>query len=169
MERDEAARIFASDDSLSDSITILFQRLLSLYRQNIDKMVQPYDVSVGQTQLLYILSQKEGRNQAELAKALGVRPPSLTSMLNRMEHAGLLERRSSDTDQRAYNVYLTDKGERVSRKLSAITRFINKRMLAGFRGEEKLLLLRLLEHMTRNMRRQSAELSLTYHDEPPEK
>ena len=167
MEHDETAQVFAADNSLSSSIIMLFPRLLSLYRQNIDKMVQPFDISAGQTPLLYLLSQKEGRNQAELAKVLGVRPSSLTSMLNRMEHAGLLERRASDTDQRAYNIYLTDKGRRISKKLSAITRFINERTLAGFRGEEKLLLLRLLEHMMSNMRRQSAELSLTNPDELP--
>jgi DNA-binding MarR family transcriptional regulator len=132
-------------------------------------MVQPYDVSAGQTPLLYLLSQKEGRNQAELAKAMGVKPSSLTSMLNRMEKVGLLKRCVSDTDQRAYNIYLTDKGKSVSKKLSAITRFINERTLAGFRGEEKLLLLRLLEHMMSNMRRQSAELSLAGADEPPDK
>jgi len=168
MEHDEAAQVFAAGDSLSSSIIILFPRLLSLYRQNIYKMVQPYGVSAGQTPLLYILSRKEGGNQAELAKALGVRPSSLTSMLNRMEHAGLLERRASDTDQRAYNIFLTDKGRRVSKKLSAITKFINERTLAGFRGEEKLLLLRLLEHMMSNMRRQRAELSLINPDELPD-
>ena len=167
MEHDEATTVFAADNSLSGSIIMLLPRLLSLYRQNIDKMVQPYDVSAGQTPLLYMLSRHEGRNQAELAKELGVKPSSFTSMLNRMEHAGLLERRASDTDQRAYNIYLTDKGKRVSKKLSAITKFINERTLAGFRGEEKLLLLRLLEHMMSNMRRQSAELSLANPDEQP--
>ena len=127
MEHNETATVFAADNSLSSSIIMLFPRLLSLYRHNIDKMVQPYDVSAGQTPLLRLLSQREGRNQAELAKVLGVKPSSLTSMLNRMGHAGLLERRVSDTDQRAYNIYLTDKGKRVSKKLSAITRFINER------------------------------------------
>ena len=162
------AQVFPARDSLSGSVATLLPRLLSLYRQNIDKMVQPYEVSVGQTPLLYVLNRKEGGNQAELAKILGVKPSSLTSMLNRMEKAGLLERRASDTDQRAHNVYLTHKGKRVSRKLSAITRFINERTLAGFRGEEKLLLLRLLEHMMSNMKRQSAELSLAGSDELPD-
>ena len=40
------------------------------YRQNNDKMVEPYDVSAGQTPLLHILNQKEGRNQAELVEVL---------------------------------------------------------------------------------------------------
>ena len=167
MENDELARAFAAKDSLSGSIATILPRFLSLYRRNIDIMARPYDVSAGQTRLLYLLNQKEGRNQAELAKGLGVRPSSLTSMLNRMVKAGLLERRASDTDQRAQNIYLTDKGKGVSRKLSAITRFINERTLAGFRGEEKLLLLRLLEHMMSNMRRQSEELSLANPDELP--
>jgi len=162
------ATVLTARDSLSGSVVKLLPRLLSLYRHNIDKMVQPYDVSAGQTPLLYLLNQKEGRNQAELAKVLGVKPSSLTSMLNRMGKTGLLERRASDTDLRAYNIYLTDKGRRVSKKLSAITRFINERTLAGFRGEEKLLLLRLLEHMMSNMRRQSAELSLANPDELPD-
>lgn len=155
----------ANQDSVASSIAFLLSPLLSIYKQNIDKMVQPYGISAGQAPLVMLLATKDGRTQKELAYHLGVKPSSLTTMINRMEKTGLVERRRNETDNRAVNVFLTPKGRRASRKMQAIVRFINERNLAGFREEEKILLLRFMEQMMQNMLNQRDELMLIKEDE----
>lgn len=146
------------DEPVATTVTNMLSPIIHLYRQNIDVMLQPFGVSAGQSPLLSLLLKKDGQFQKDLAQQLGVKPSSLTTMLNRMERSGLLRREKSDTDQRACRVYLTKKGRHISKKMQAVIRFINERNLAGFRGEEKLLLLRLLEQMDANMKKQHAEL-----------
>lgn len=151
--------------SISNEIAALLAPTLTLYRQNIDKMVQPYGISAGQSPLFMLLSLQDGQNQMQLARKLGIKPSSLTTMLNRLEKNGLLERRRNSSDHRECNVFLTPKGWRASKKLAAIVHFVNERNVAGFRQEEKLLLLRLLEQMAANMEKQRSELAQVREDE----
>ena len=58
----------------------------------------------------------DGRKQAEIAKGLCVKPASLTVMLQRMEQAGLVNRKSDEQDQRVQRVYITELGRETSKK-----------------------------------------------------
>lgn len=151
--------------SAASSIASMLAPLLNLYRQNIDKMVQPYGISAWQTPVVNYLYIKDGQTQKELAQKMGTKPSSITSMLTRMESSGIVTRRQNENDKRAMNIYLTDKGRRAARKLGAIVRFIDERNLAGFMIEEKILLKRLMEQMLNNMQKQHEELQLIKQDE----
>ncbi len=152
-------------NSVATSVALLLPALLSLHKQNIDKMIQPFGISSGQSTLLMLLSQNDGQRQTDLARQLNVKAPSLTTMINRMEKANLLIRIKSDDDHRTCKVYLTNKGRRASKRMNAVIRFLNERNLAGFRQEEKLLFLRFLEHMAENLEKQKNELAMIRMDE----
>lgn len=151
--------------SVSSVISFMLGPLSTLYRQNIDKIVSPYGISAAQAPLLLMLSAADGQCQKDLAQRLGIKPSSLTTMVGRMERAGVIERQKNEADQRSFHVYLTPKGRRAAKKLRAVIRFINERNLAGFRSEEKILFLRFMEQMTANMEKQREELALIREDE----
>lgn len=155
------------DEALTvpSAVSFMLGPLSTLYRQNIDRIVQPYGISAGQAPLLMMLTSGDGQCQKDLALKLGIKPSSLTTMLNRMEKAGVIVRQKSATDQRSYHVYMTAKGRRAAKKLKAVIRFINERNLAGFRNEEKILFLRFMEQMAKNMEKQKEELALIREDE----
>lgn len=48
-----------------------------------------------------------------LAEKLGVTTGTLTVMVDRLEKAGYVERNNDPNDRRAFNVVLTDKGEKI--------------------------------------------------------
>ncbi len=154
----------SSEESLATAVTNRLAPLLNLYRQNIDIMLHPFGISAGQAPLLGLLLKQDGQFQKDLAQKLGVRASSLTTMVDRLERAQLLRRERSESDHRTCRVYLTERGRRISKKTQAVIRFINERNLAGFRGEEKLLILRLLDQMALNMQKQHYEL-LTIKDD----
>ncbi|MFQ9393798.1 MAG: MarR family winged helix-turn-helix transcriptional regulator [Lachnospiraceae bacterium] len=64
----------------------------------------------GDPRLLMYVYFHDGRKQAEIAKGLCVKPASLTVMLQRMEQAGLVNRKSDEQDQRVQRVYITRAG-----------------------------------------------------------
>lgn len=147
-------------DELAESISMMLGPMLNRYRQNIDKLVQPYGFSAGQVPLILLLSERDGQTQKELARQMEVTPASLTSMLGRVEKTGLVVRRRSDTDHRTIHVHLTVRGRNASKRLGAIIRFVNARNLAGFRTEEKILFQRFMVQMDDNMKTHREELDL---------
>jgi MarR family transcriptional regulator, transcriptional regulator for hemolysin len=74
--------------------------------------------------------------QRELAEVLGVEGPTLTRHLARMEAEGLIERRRTSADRRAAIVHLTDAGEAMHERLSAIVSASGDIVLKGFTPEE---------------------------------
>ena len=66
--------------------------------------------SSGQPKVLDYLRDHNGANQKEIASACHIEPGSLTSVLNRMEENGLIERRMLDGNRRTFYIFMTEKG-----------------------------------------------------------
>ena len=58
-----------------------------------------------------------GLNQVTLAQLLGIEGPSLVRLLDRLAAAGLVRRESDAMDRRANQLWLTEAGHRLHRKL----------------------------------------------------
>lgn len=67
-------------------------------------------MSAGQELVLAELWREDGLNQTELGSRLGIRPPTVTKMLRRMERSGLIDRRSDADDARVLHVFLASRG-----------------------------------------------------------
>src|SRR3546814_5681847 len=66
-------------------------------------------ITGAQWRLLFTVSRNEGQNQGATAELLEVEPITLCRMIDRMEDAGMVERRPDPNDRRAWRLYLTDK------------------------------------------------------------
>lgn len=73
---------------------------------------------------------------SQLARLLGVSPPAVTVLLERLEGMGLLRRTSSIRDRRQVDLDLTDEGEELVRKVNARRRALVKKVLAGMEKED---------------------------------
>lgn len=85
----------------------------------------------GDPRLLMYVYFHDGRKQAEIAKGLCVKPASLTVMLQRMEQAGLVNRKSDEQDQRVQRVYITELGRETSKKTVELFQKAVKGFLKG--------------------------------------
>ena len=54
----------------------------------------------GQDQIMLALSQLDGQTPGQLAGKLGVRPPTITKTINRLQAQGVLDKRASEEDAR---------------------------------------------------------------------
>ena len=76
-------------------------------------------VSIPQCDVLTTLSEQKGVNQQELAKRLYVTKGNISGLLDRLEAAGFVERRSLASDRRQYSIHLTDAGRTMAEKAIA--------------------------------------------------
>jgi DNA-binding MarR family transcriptional regulator len=97
------------DPSLVEAVEALRELILAgdHYRQN---MTLYLDLDMSQTQALSYLYSRGDMGQSELGALLGFNTSSMTALVDRLERAGIAERRPHPTDRRRSVVHLTDSG-----------------------------------------------------------
>lgn len=110
----------------------------------------------GQDAVLLQLAQEDGLPPGVLAQRLGVRPPTITKTVSRLQAQGFVSRQASDSDQRQSHIFLTDRGHDVILIIEKLVRRTEKDCLRGFEKKERRLLVKLLTRIERNL---DAEMS----------
>lgn len=103
------------------------------------------DVSSAQVGALFFVESRPGCLQRELAAALGQHDSAATGMVGRMEEAGLLRRRPSERDRRAWALEATPRGRRVLRRVRPLLDELNAALGEGFGPDELAVVARFLE------------------------
>jgi len=137
----------------SDSLYYLLLRVIRLHYHRSHTLLEEIGVYPGQPPLLYILHQKGGLSQTELANELKIKPSTITVMLNHMEKEELVKREKDPDDQRISRVYLTKKGKELFSELDKKINSISKECFANFNSEERIILRRLLKQIAENLER----------------
>src|SRR5436190_24248761 len=92
-----------------------------------------------------------GIRQVELAEALDVEPITLCRMIDRLEEAGLVERRRDEADRRAWRIHLKPAAAPMLVKLEEMGSAFNADMLAGISAADRETVLRVLGQMRGNL------------------
>ena len=104
-----------------------------------------------QWRALVVVSRNEGINQGGLAELLEVEPITLCRMIDRLEEAGLVERRRYPADRRAWQIFLTDKAGPVLEKVRGIADELFASVVEGIPTADQVTLSRSLERMRENL------------------
>lgn len=105
----------------------------------------------GQDAVLLKLAEEDGLPPGILAQRLGVRPPTVTKTISRLQAQGFVTKQASESDQRQTHVFLTDQGHDVIRVIEKLVRKTEKDCLRGFEKKERKVLLKLLARMENNL------------------
>ena len=87
-----------------------------LIQKRILEKVKESGLTLGQPKVLDYLKSHDGASQKEIAAGCFIEAGSLTSILNRMEEKGLIERRMLNGNRRTFHIFMTESG-RKSQKL----------------------------------------------------
>jgi DNA-binding MarR family transcriptional regulator len=104
-----------------------------------------------QAAVLAYLARQEGINQAALAQLLELEPITLARLLDRLQAAGLVERRPDPKDRRAHLLYLTAAAYPLLDRIFALAAEVREDALAGVAEAERGRLLDLLIEMKANL------------------
>jgi len=106
-------------DPLSAEVFSAFRRTMHLNRQLLGRMMAEHGNHPGAAGVLRALSERDGITQRDLAEVLHLSRPTVTTMLQRLEQNGLIERWDDEVDQRLTRIRLTGQGRSQSEKLES--------------------------------------------------
>jgi MarR family transcriptional regulator, organic hydroperoxide resistance regulator len=138
-------------DQLQGYIGYHLLQALRAHRRLAEAAFSEIGLYPGQEMLLFQLWQEEGVTQSQLVEKLCVEPPTVTKTLQRLEKAGIIERKQDAEDARVSRVYLTPKGEALKEQVQKIWRDLEARTTNNLSAVEQAFLLRLLEQITKNL------------------
>ena len=87
------------------------------------------DLTPRQLAVLVTVASNEGLSQTGLVERTGIDRSTLADIVRRMQRKGLLQRRRTREDARAYAVKLTDEGRRVLRVAEPLAKRVDERIL----------------------------------------
>ncbi len=111
-----------------------------------------------QSSVLAYLARQEGINQAALAQILDLEPITLARLLDRLQAAGLIERRADPKDRRAHLLYLTEAAYPLLDRIFALAAEVREEALAGIPEPDRSRLLDMLIAMKSNLIEQAADI-----------
>jgi DNA-binding MarR family transcriptional regulator len=113
-------------------------------RSAFDRLMRPLGVTRAQWWVIAHLSRQDGMMQIQLADILDVGKASLGTVIDRLEAAGLVERRPDPVDGRAKRVFMTRKSHRLLDKMQGLERAFNARILKNLTDADRDALVRML-------------------------
>lgn len=105
----------------------------------------------GQDQIMLALAREDGQTPGSLAERLGVRPPTITKTINRLQAQGFVEKRASSSDARQAHIFLTDAGRETIRAIEKSVRKTEKQALKGLDKKDQKTLVKLLARIEANL------------------
>jgi len=136
---------------IQDYIGFQLLQIHKAHRQRAEAGLNKLGVHTGQEMILLQLWIEEGIPQSQLAASMEVEPPTATKMLQRMERAGLIERRPDPEDARVSLVYLTERGRALEQPVLDVWKQLEAQTVSGLSLTEQTLLHRLLLQMLTNL------------------
>lgn len=140
---------------MDENIGTMLAQVSRLIRRAFDARARQAGVTRPQWQVLSLLNHHAGINQGGLAEILEVEPITAGRMIDRLQEAGLVERRPDPADRRAWRLYLTGRGAEQLDRLRPFARETLGTALEGIDEAEIAAMQEVLERMRANLTRRS--------------
>ena len=108
-------------------------------------------LTLGQPKVLDYLKDHDGVSQKEIAAGCLIEAGSLTSILNRMEEKGLIERKMLNGNRRTFHIFMTESGKKNQKLVEEAFKKIDKTALNGISEEEQKLFMEIFYRIYRNI------------------
>jgi DNA-binding MarR family transcriptional regulator len=135
------------------SMGFLLHDVARLLRKRFEQHARAKQLGLTRSQAAVLgrLSRQEGINQVTLAQQLELEPITLVRLLDRLQAAGLVERRPDPQDRRARALYLTEAAKPLLDRVGILARDVYDEALAGLSVPERDQLVTTLELMKGNL------------------
>ena len=121
---------------MDDTLHYLIMANQMLVQKALLEQLKDTGLTIGQPKILDYLKEHDGSNQKEIAKACFREAGSLTTILNKMEEKGLIERRILNGNRRSFHIFLTAVGKEKQQLVDTAFSEIEKKALADISEKE---------------------------------
>jgi DNA-binding MarR family transcriptional regulator len=146
-------------DGMSDDLGFLLGDAARLLRRSFDERARAVGVTRPQWRVLALLKRFDGSAQVTMADMLDVEPITLGRMVDRLQDAGLVERRADPNDRRTWRLHLTAEGEQKIEALRPTALALFDDALAGLDATQRTELEAMLNVIRANLTRKPHEVS----------
>lgn len=133
-----------------------------LLRRSFDVRARDIGVTRAQWQVLTTLLRHEGVNQGGLAELLDVEPITVCRMVDRLQEAGLVERRTDPADRRSWRLFLTPRAHDLLDELRPLADALIEDALTGIDQDERKQLRDLLDRIRDNLSHRTLEALVSH-------
>jgi MarR family transcriptional regulator, organic hydroperoxide resistance regulator len=134
-------------DPLTARVFHALGRVMHLNRLVMARAMGQYGVQFPEVIALTLLTHNDGISQRELAEALHLSHPRVSTILNALEKSGAVERHPDETDRRSVRVVLTEEGRRREKLHRSVMGAYVGRTIGELSEADKLELERLLNEL----------------------
>jgi MarR family transcriptional regulator for hemolysin len=138
-------------DNPDQMLGFVLHDVARLLRWNFDRRANALGLSRAQWSVLAQLRREDGIQQKVLADLLDIQPITLVRLIDRLEKAGLVERRDDPDDRRAKKIFIAKKAMPVIDKLKVLGRATREEALAGISAKDEEQLMRTLLKIRTNL------------------
>ncbi len=144
--------------SVDNCLGFIANRLVKAFLKLLDHKLEDFNLTGAQFCVLTKLFEEEGLTQTQLAQRLYIESPTLVRTLDRLEEAGLIERRRVPSDRRAFHIFLTQAGRDMEDILMQKGKEVHEISIRGMSEKEIEKLKDLLFHLWQNLENGAREL-----------
>ena len=134
-----------------DTLGFLLHDSARLMRRDFERRSRALGLTRAQWQTLFHLRRNEGCNQVTLAESLDVEPITLARVIDRLEAAGIVERRPDPNDRRARLLFLGERAHPLLAELMAFGAETREVTLAGITEADRTRLMDLMSKIRANL------------------
>ena len=134
-----------------NSLGFLVSDIARALRERFNDTAQAVGLTLAQARALLHLANLEGISQVALARRLEIQPITMLRQIDRLEEAGLIERRPNPRDRRAQQLYLTPAADPLLSEISRLGGSLTEAAFAGMSDEERQRIIELLQQGKLNL------------------
>jgi DNA-binding MarR family transcriptional regulator len=105
---------------MSDNVIFMIRRAQLALHEFVFSKQKDLDLPLSQMTILRLIHTRPGLTQQRIADAMRIKKANLTPLINELVAEGLVARRHSAANRKAYALHLTGKGERSLKKTKKI-------------------------------------------------
>ena len=137
-------------------VGLVIHDVARLLRRRIDQRAQAVGLTSAQWRVLSVVARaefknEEAPNQAAIADQMDLEPITLSRLIDRMETAGLIERRADPDDRRAYRLYLQEAARPLVNKFREVATSCLTDAMAGVSDAEIDMVTDVLSRVRNNL------------------
>lgn len=137
---------------LSRSAARSVSKLSNKLRRRIDALSSKRELSGAQGKVLhFLLAQTEDVFQKDIEEEYGLRPPSASELLKKMENNGLIRRESLPQDARMKRIIVCEKAMRYRESVLEDLTALEEDLLRGIPEQDQKVFFRVIDQMLENV------------------
>lgn len=140
---------------MDESLHYLIMANQMLVQKSLMDQIKDTGLTIGQPKILDYLKEHDGSNQKKIARACFLEAGSLTTILNKMEEKGLIERRMLNGNRRSFHIFMTEEGKRKQQMVDKAFKEIEQKALSGILEEEYERFLNIYKRIYSNLQEKS--------------